>query len=124
MVICRSGKRSAKAADALTDAGFKQVISVIDGFDGDKTTSGVQKGKRAINGWKNSNLPWSYELDKNKMYFSDKSKDKDSKHKQMMKKMDVDKNGTVTKDEVDKHYKKIFSKLNNNKNGTLDKKEI
>lgn len=71
-VMCRSGGRSAKAANALTKAGFTQVFSVIDGFEGDTVKTGYLKGKRTINGWKNSNLPWSFKLDKNKMYFTDK----------------------------------------------------
>lgn len=68
-VMCRSGGRSAKAADALTAAGFTQVYSVIDGYEGDTVKEGELKGKRTLNGWKNSNLPWSFALDKNKMYF-------------------------------------------------------
>ena len=63
-LMCRSGGRSAAAADALTDAGFSNVYSVVDGFEGDATNN----GKRILNGWKNSNLPWSYQLDKKKMY--------------------------------------------------------
>lgn len=78
-VMCRSGGRSAKAADALTDAGFTQVFSVIDGYEGDTVKSGDQKGKRTINGWKNSNLPWGFALNKDKMYLDGK-KGKKSKH--------------------------------------------
>lgn len=70
IVMCRSGKRSAKAADTLTDAGYTQVISVIDGFEGDKAASGEHKGHRVVNGWKNAKLPWSSKLVKNKMYLS------------------------------------------------------
>jgi rhodanese-related sulfurtransferase len=69
IVMCRSGSRSAKAANLLNSLGYKNVYSVIDGFEGDKAKSGPNKGHRAINGWKNSNLPWSYKLAKNKMYF-------------------------------------------------------
>lgn len=124
IVMCRGGKRSAKAADALTAAGFSQVISVIDGFEGDKAVSGEQKGKRVVNGWKNSNLPWSYDLDKNKMYLSDKSKEKEGKHGKMLKKMDADKNGVITKDEFNQHHEKMFGKIDKNKDGILDQEEI
>jgi rhodanese-related sulfurtransferase len=68
LVMCRSGGRSAKAADTLTAAGFTQVYSVVDGFEGDEAKSGPDKGKRVVNGWKVSGLPWSYALDKAKMY--------------------------------------------------------
>lgn len=68
IVICRSGDRSARAADLLTNAGFTKVYSVVDGFEGDVANEGTNKGKRAVNGWKNAGLPWSYRLIKNKMY--------------------------------------------------------
>lgn len=63
-LMCRSGGRSASAVDLLTRAGFTNVYSVVDGYEGDK----AKNGKRILNGWKNSDLPWSYALDKNKMY--------------------------------------------------------
>lgn len=69
IVMCRSGSRSAKAANLLNSLGYKNVYSVVDGFEGDKAKSGPNKGHRAVNGWKNSDLPWSYKLAKNKMYF-------------------------------------------------------
>lgn len=68
IVICRSGDRSARAADLLTNAGFTKVYSVVDGFEGDVANEGANKGKRAVNGWKNAGLPWSYRLIKNKMF--------------------------------------------------------
>jgi len=66
-LMCRSGGRSASAADLLSKAGFTNVYSVVDGFEGDK----AKNGKRILNGWKNSDLPWSYKLDKKKMYLTD-----------------------------------------------------
>lgn len=66
-LMCRSGGRSASAADLLSEAGFTNVYSVVDGFEGDK----AKNGKRILNGWKNSDLPWSYKLDKKKMYLLD-----------------------------------------------------
>lgn len=68
ILICRSGTRSSKAADLLADLGFKKVYSIAEGFEGDKAKTGAKKGQRVINGWKNSNLPWSYKLVKAKMY--------------------------------------------------------
>ena len=69
VLMCRSGSRSAKAAKLLSQAGYKNVYSVVDGFEGDKAKDGAQKGQRVVNGWKNANLPWSYKLDKEKMYW-------------------------------------------------------
>jgi len=68
ILICRSGSRSSKAADLLTSLGYTSVYSVPEGFEGDKAKSGPNKGQRVVNGWKNSNLPWSYSLSLNKMY--------------------------------------------------------
>ena len=70
IVICRTGKRSAKAADMLADNGYTKVYTVVDGYEGDKVKEGENKGKRMVNGWKNSNLPWTYSLDKDYMYFT------------------------------------------------------
>jgi rhodanese-related sulfurtransferase len=70
ILMCRSGKRSARAADMLADAGYTRVYTVVDGFEGDKASEGQHKGKRTVNGWKNSGLPWTYSLDKDYMYFS------------------------------------------------------
>lgn len=69
IVMCRSGDRSAKAADLLAKAGYQNVYSVIDGYEGDVAKDGEHKGQRVVNGWRNGNLPWSYSLPKDKMYF-------------------------------------------------------
>jgi rhodanese-related sulfurtransferase len=63
LVMCRSGDRSARAVNALAGAGFTNVWSVYDGFEGDASS----EGRRTVNGWKNANLPWSYKLDKAKI---------------------------------------------------------
>ena len=72
VLICRSGDRSAAASNLLAEAGFKTVYSVVDGFEGDLAADGPNAGRRAVNGWKNSGLPWSYRLDRSKMYKLDK----------------------------------------------------
>jgi len=64
IVICRSGDRSARAADLLADAGYTNVVSVLDGFEGDLSPD----GRRTVNGWKNAGLPWTYKLRKDKVY--------------------------------------------------------
>ncbi len=68
--MCRSGKRSATAVNKLADAGFTKAWTVVDGYEGDKAKEGENKGKRTVNGWKNSGLPWSCSLDKDLMYFT------------------------------------------------------
>lgn len=68
IVTCRSGDRSSPATNLLTNAGYTNVYSVVDGFEGDLAKDGPNKGRRAVNGWKNAGLPWSYTLIKNKMY--------------------------------------------------------
>lgn len=60
VLICRSGDRSARAADLLAEAGYRRVYSVVDGFEGDAAPGGPLAGQRAINGWKVSRLPWRY----------------------------------------------------------------
>lgn len=67
IVICRSGERSARAANLLTQAGYSAVYSVVDGFEGDVAASGPKQGQRVVNGWKNADLPWTYKLDKDRM---------------------------------------------------------
>lgn len=69
ILLCRSGDRSAKAADILQMQGYTQVYSVAEGFEGDMGKEGAAAGRRAINGWKNTGLPWTYKLDKARMFF-------------------------------------------------------
>jgi rhodanese-related sulfurtransferase len=68
VLICRSGDRSAASANLLSEAGFTNVYSVVEGFEGDLASSGPKEGQRSVNGWKNAGMPWSYKLDKSKMY--------------------------------------------------------
>ncbi|HHJ34509.1 MAG TPA: sulfurtransferase [Gammaproteobacteria bacterium] len=69
ILMCRSGKRSAKAVNVLAKHGYTNVYSVVDGYEGDKVKKGKNKGKRMKNGWKNAGLPWTYSMDKDMMYF-------------------------------------------------------
>ena len=65
MVMCRSGGRGAMAVNMLAKAGFKNVYNITDGMEGDtvKDPESVFRGQRLVNGWKNSGLPWTYEID-------------------------------------------------------------
>lgn len=71
ILICRSGDRSAAAANLLTKSGFTKVYSVYEGFEGDMGKEGASKGRRTVNGWKNAGLPWGYSLDKTRVYLGD-----------------------------------------------------
>ena len=64
LVMCRSGSRSTMAVNALANAGFTQVYNILDGMEGDKVKDkdSLFHGKRMKNGWKNTGLPWTYEL--------------------------------------------------------------
>ena len=68
LLMCRSGDRSAKAVNDLAAAGFKNVYTITDGFEGDKVKDpgSVFDGKRMRNGWKNS-APWVYDIDPEKI---------------------------------------------------------
>ncbi|MEE9492419.1 MAG: rhodanese-like domain-containing protein [Gammaproteobacteria bacterium] len=67
--MCRSGStRSAPAADELYAAGYSNVYSMVDGFQGGKIKTGSHKGARIKDGWKNSDLPWGWSLEKDVMY--------------------------------------------------------
>ena len=70
ILMCRSGDRSSLAVNLLAKQGYTKVYSVTEGYEGDIVADGPLKGTRSINGWKNDGLPWSYELDKQKVYSS------------------------------------------------------
>jgi len=70
ILMCRSGDRSSLAVNLLAKLGFTKVYSVTEGYEGDIASDGPLRGTRSVNGWKNDGLPWSYELDKKKVYGS------------------------------------------------------
>ncbi len=74
LVACRSGGRGAMAVNALAGAGFTDVYNVIDGMEGDRIDDpdDVFHGMRVVNGWKGSGLPWTYELDPDRMAVPDR----------------------------------------------------
>jgi rhodanese-related sulfurtransferase len=55
LLICRSGKRSALAAEAAAKAGFTSVFHVLEGFEGE-IDEHQQRGK--ADGWRFHGLPW------------------------------------------------------------------
>ena len=70
LVMCRSGDRSAKAVDALAKAGFTNAFTIFDGMEGDsvKDPENLYDGKRMKNGWKNSGLPWTYKVERERAW--------------------------------------------------------
>jgi len=65
LTMCRSGGRSAMAAEQLAQAGYQNVYNIIDGMEGDTVNDpeSAYHGKRMRNGWKNAGMPWTFDLD-------------------------------------------------------------
>ncbi len=55
ILICRSGKRSIDAGQALLDAGFSAVHYVDEGFEGDLDEN---RHRGTLGGWRHHGLPW------------------------------------------------------------------
>ncbi|MES2070479.1 MAG: rhodanese-like domain-containing protein [Pseudomonadota bacterium] len=55
LLICRSGSRSVTAGEVLETEGFKNVINVLHGFEGDLN---AEHQRSTINGWRFDGLPW------------------------------------------------------------------
>lgn len=55
LLLCRSGKRSALAAEAATKAGLTNVFNVLEGFEGEIN---AQRHRGTEDGWRFHNLPW------------------------------------------------------------------
>lgn len=55
LLLCRSGKRSAEAAEAAAKAGFTQVFNVLEGFEGELD---AQQHRGLVGGWRFHQLPW------------------------------------------------------------------
>jgi rhodanese-related sulfurtransferase len=54
LFLCRSGVRSAAAAETASRAGFARAYNVSDGFEGPLDAD----GHRGASGWRASGLPW------------------------------------------------------------------
>ena len=55
LFLCRSGARSADAAEYCTAKGFGNCYNIIDGFEGSPDQN---KHRGNVSGWKNRLLPW------------------------------------------------------------------
>ena len=56
LLLCRSGKRSALAAEAAAKAGFTRAFNVLEGFEGE-IDANQQRGHG--DGWRFHDLPWT-----------------------------------------------------------------
>jgi len=69
ITMCRSGsERGEPSARYLKEQGFTDVRYVVKGFQGDPKSDGEQAGMRVVNGWQNSGLPWSRQMNADKIY--------------------------------------------------------
>jgi len=55
LLLCRSGKRSALAAEVAAKAGFTSVFNVLEGFEGEIDQAQHRGGS---DGWRFHGLPW------------------------------------------------------------------
>jgi rhodanese-related sulfurtransferase len=55
MFICRSGARSHAAAEAATQAGWREAYNILEGFEGDKD---AEQHRGTVGGWRRAGLPW------------------------------------------------------------------
>lgn len=55
LLLCRSGKRSALAAEAAAKAGFTNVFNVLEGFEGEIDE---HQHRGVADGWRFHRLPW------------------------------------------------------------------
>ena len=55
MLLCRSGVRSHHAVIALARVGYAQAYNVLQGFEGDKDSTGQ---RNRLGGWRACGLPW------------------------------------------------------------------
>jgi len=64
LLLCRSGKRSAAAAEVAAKAGFRKkagfrnIFNVLEGFEGDLDEQQRRGGFSGFNGWRHAGLPW------------------------------------------------------------------
>ena len=74
LITCRSGDRSAIAVNELAKAGYTRAYTITDGFEGGivNDPESVFSGQRMLNGWKNSGLPYTYDLDPELMPYANK----------------------------------------------------
>jgi rhodanese-related sulfurtransferase len=69
ITMCRSGSSRGKpSAEYLMEQGFTNVKYIDHGFQGSGAKEGKKKDMRIVNGWQNEGLPWSMNLNPEKIY--------------------------------------------------------
>ena len=78
LVSCRSGGRGAIAINMLAAAGFTNAYNILDGMEGSRVDDpdSVFDGMRRKNGWTISGLPWTYDLDPERMALPEREAEK------------------------------------------------
>lgn len=56
LLLCRSAKRSHAAAELAAKAGYRGVINILEGFEGDPD---ARKQRGHLDGWRVRGLPWT-----------------------------------------------------------------
>jgi rhodanese-related sulfurtransferase len=56
LFLCRSGGRSHNAAMLAMQAGYTETYNVLEGFEGDKDSTGH---RNTVGGWRAAGLPWT-----------------------------------------------------------------
>jgi rhodanese-related sulfurtransferase len=54
-LLCRSGQRSAAAAELLAQAGYTQLVNIEEGFEGGMDAA---RHRSTVGGWRFHKLPW------------------------------------------------------------------
>lgn len=55
LFLCKTGGRSARAAELATAQGFTAAFNIADGYEGEANEAGL---RNHINGWRAEGLPW------------------------------------------------------------------
>jgi rhodanese-related sulfurtransferase len=55
LFLCRTGGRSAAAAQLASEHGYAHCYNILEGFEGDKDQ---QEHRKTVNGWCYAGLPW------------------------------------------------------------------
>jgi rhodanese-related sulfurtransferase len=56
LLLCRSAKRSHAAAELAAKSGYRSVINILEGFEGEPD---VRKQRGHLDGWRARGLPWT-----------------------------------------------------------------
>lgn len=73
ITMCRSGsERGEPSARFLREHGFDNARYVVNGFQGGTLDEGEYAGFRLKNGWQNSGMPWTTQMDADIIYRTDR----------------------------------------------------